>query len=223
MPRNVRVDVGNEIYHVINRANGRYRIFNTKEDYLVFERLLTETKELIDMRILAYTVMPNHWHMVLWPKRDGDLGRFMHRLTNAHTRKVHALTNTNGTGHLYQGRYKSFLIDADNYFLAVIRYVERNSVRAKLLRRCEDWQWGSAHRRLRGTKEEKKLLDLSPTPLPRGYRDWINRPDSTEDIGFIRTSIVKGAPYGRGDWVDKMVVKHNLESTLRSPGRSKKQ
>ena len=125
MPRNARVDVGGEIYHVINRANGRHQIFNTDKDYKLFEQLLFETKELIDMRILAYELMPNHWHLALYPKNDRDLGVFMHRLSNAHTRKVHALTKTNGSGHLYQGRYKSFLVDTGSYLLTLIKYIER--------------------------------------------------------------------------------------------------
>ena len=122
MPRNARVDVGGEIYHIINRANGRLQIFDSDEDYHLFEQLVFETKELFDMRILAYELMPNHWHLILHPKNDGDLGAFMHRLSNAHTRKVHARTNTNGSGHLYQGRYKSFLVDSENYLLSVIKY-----------------------------------------------------------------------------------------------------
>lgn len=223
MPRTARVNVGNEVYHVINRSNGRYRIFNTKQEYQIFERLLFETKELLDMRILAYIVMPNHWHLVLYPKNDVDLGVFMHRLTNAHTRKVHALTKTNGAGHLYQGRYKSFLVDTDNYLLTLIKYVERNAVRAKLAYLCELWQWGSAWRRINGTKEEKKLIDPSPTHLPHGYTKWVNTPDNPDDLGLIRTSVVKGIPYGREKWVSRMVSTYHLESTLRSPGRPKKQ
>ena len=221
MPRTTRVDVGGEVYHVLNRANGRYQIFNTKEDYRIFERLLLEAKELIDMRILAYTVMPNHWHMVLYPKNDGDLGLFMHRLTNTHTRKVHALTNSNGTGHLYQGRYKSFLVDTDNYVLSVIKYVESNPLRAKLVRQCEDWQWGSAWRRINGTKQEKKLLDTPPIPLPDDYVNWVNTPDPSV-LETIRTSVAKGVPYGRERWVDMMALKYHLESTMRPPGRPKK-
>lgn len=87
MPRLARVDVSDEIYHVINRANGRMQIFETDDDYLLFEELLREAKALTDMRILAYVIMPNHWHLVLRPKNDGDLEKatFMHRLTNAHT------------------------------------------------------------------------------------------------------------------------------------------
>ncbi len=222
MPRNSRVDVGNEIYHIINRANGRHQIFNTKADYQIFERLLFETKELIDMRILAYIVMPNHWHLVLYPRKDGDLGTFMHRLTNAHTRKVHAITNTNGSGHLYQGRYKSFLVDSDRYILAVIKYVERNAVRAKLVRQCERWKWGSSYRRVYGTTEEKKLLSPSPTPFPHGYVEWVNTPDNRQDIESIRNSTLKGVPYGKEKWVERMVATYHLESTLHLPGRPKK-
>ncbi len=222
MPRNTRVDIGDKVYHVINRANGRYKIFNTEKDYRIIETLLLETKELVDMRILAYVIMPNHWHLVLYPKQDGDLGTFMHRLSNSHTRKVHALTNTNGTGHLYQGRYKSFLVETDSYLLSLIKYVERNPVRAKITDKCESWQWGSAWRRINGTKEERKLLDPSLTPFPGNYIKWVNTPDNPEDLEFIRASVTKGIPYGGEKWVNQMVTAYHLESTLRFPGRPKK-
>jgi len=222
MPRNARVDVGGEIYHVINRANGRFHIFNNDKDYQLFEQLLLDTKELFDMRILAYELMPNHWHLVLHPRNDGDLGKFMHRLSNAHTRKIHALTNTNGSGHLYQGRYKSFLIDSENYLLAVIRYIERNAARAKLVSNCEDWQWGSAWRRIHGTAQQKKLLGKIHTELPDDYLNWINTIDKIDDLKMIRASVNKSVPFGRDKWVDMMVSKYHLESTLKSPGRPKK-
>ncbi len=222
MPRNARVDIGGEIYHVINRANGRMQIFHSKEDYVLFEQLLLETKELVDMRILAYIIMPNHWHLLLQPRTDGDLGTFMHRLSNAHTRKVHAKTKTNGSGHLYQGRYKSFLVDIDTYLLTLIKYIERNPVRAKLVMQCETWQWGSAWRRVHGESKQKQLIDTLPTPLPHGYKRWINTPDTATELDRIHTSIQKGVPYGRESWVEKMVTKHHLESTLQQPGRPKK-
>ena len=222
MPRNARVAVGNEIYHVINRANGRLQIFDENTDFELFEQLLLETKELFGMRILAYVLMTNHWHLVLHPRNDGDLGAFMHRLSNAHTRKVHARTNTNGSGHLYQGRYKSFLVEKDNYLLALIKYVERNPVRAKLVHDCKDWQWGSASRRIHGTHEQKKLLGKIPLELPSDYLNWINTVDKVEDLKIIRASVNKSIPYGREKWVDKMVLKYHLESTLKSPGRPKK-
>ena len=222
MPRNARVDVGGEVYHVINRANGRLQIFDTDEDYQLFEHLLLETKELLDMRILAYELMPNHWHLILYPKNDGDLGAFMHRLSNAHTRKVHARTNTNGSGHLYQGRYKSFLVGSENYVLAVIKYTERNAVRAKLVRLCEEWQWGSAWRRIYGTVQQKKLLDQIPVQLPDDYAKWINTAEKLDDLDMIRISTNKSVPYGKGQWVEEMVSKYHLESTLKFPGRPRK-
>lgn len=222
MPRNSRTDVGGEVYHVINRANGRMKIFNNDDDYLLFEKLLEETKELIGMRILAYVLMPNHWHLVLYPHKDGDMGLFMHRLSNAHTRKVHAITQTNGAGHLYQGRYKSFLVDSDSYFLALVKYVERNPVRSKLVERCEDWQWGSSRRRISGTKEEKKLIDAPITPLPHGYKQWINTNENEEALAVIRTSVNKGVPFGGEKWTEQMVIKFHLESTQKNPGRPKR-
>jgi len=221
MPRNARTDVGGEIYHVINRANGRMGIFNEPDDYELFESLLLETKELIGMRILAYAIMPNHWHLILHPHKDGDLGMFMHRLSNAHTRKVHAKTKTNGTGHLYQGRYKSFIVDTDSYFLTLLKYVERNPVRAKLAKQCEDWQWGSAWVRINGSKEEKKLIDPPVMEIPHGYKKWVNTPDKDDDLVEIRTSVNKGKPFGKGKWVDEMVTKYHLESTQKNPGRPK--
>jgi putative transposase len=222
MPRLARVDVGGEIYHVINRANGRMQIFDSPHDCQLFEKILYDTKELTGMRILAYVVMPNHWHLVLHPHNDGDLGLFMQRLANVHTRQVHAHTHTIGSGHLYQGRYKSFIVDTDAYLLTLIKYVERNPVRAKLTGRCEDWKWGSAWRRITGTKEQQKILDTPPTLFPRSYTKWINTPDEDEDVLTIRQSVNKGVPYGRERWVDAMVSKHNLHTTLRAPGRPKK-
>ncbi len=221
MPRVARVDVGEEVYHVVNRANGRFQFLAGDEEYRLFEQLLLETKEVTDMRILAYELMPNHWHLVLYPRNDGDLSLFMQKLSNAHTRKVHALTGTNGTGHLYQGRYKSFLVDSDNYLLAVIKYVERNAVRAKLARRPEEWRWGSAWRRIHGTAEQKRLLDESPVGFPDDYMKWINAEGKESDLQIIRNSVNKSVPYGRDTWVDAMVSKHHLESTCRSPGRPK--
>ena len=222
MPRLARVDVGNHVYHVINRANGRLKIFETKDDYQLFEKLLSDAKDEVGMRILAYTTMPNHWHLVLYPRNDGDLGTFMHRLTNAHTRTVHVQTGTIGHGHLYQGRYKSFLIENDVHLLTVIKYVERNPVRAKLVRQCESWQWGSAWRRINGTPQQKKLLGASPVPFPHNYRIWINTSDKEEDLSVLRMSVNKGVPYGKERWLDSMVDKYGLQSTLRSAGRPKK-
>jgi putative transposase len=219
MPRTARVDVGEQVYHVINRANGRLQIFNSPDDYLLFEHLLAETVKLTGMRLLSYTLMPNHWHLLLWPRNDGDLREFMHQLSNSHTRQVHAETGTNGSGHLYQGRYKSFLVDSDSYMLTVMKYIERNPARAGLVRRAEEWQWGSAWRRVRGTAGQKSLLTAGPTDLPADYLSWLNEVEEDANLTAIRESVNKSRPYGRETWVEKMIRDYKLESTLRAPGR----
>ncbi len=222
MPRTDRIDLADHLFHVINRANGRMQIFNKKQDYQLFEELLAEAKELTDMRILAYTIMPNHWHLVLLPRKDGDLAIFMHWLSTTHTRRVHVATKTVGAGHLYQGRYKSFLVEDDNYLRTLIKYVERNPVRAKLTRQCQAWQWGSAWRRISGTPKQKKLVDPSPTPLPHGYLRWVNTLDKEDDLLEIRNAVNRGVPYGGERWVEQMITQHHLESTVRSQGRPRK-
>lgn len=214
--------MGDQIYHCINRANGRLKIFNTDKDYQLFEGLLREAQLLTGMRICGYIFMPNHWHLILSPRHDGDLALFMHHLCNTHTRRVHTATNTVGSGHLYQGRYKSFLVQSDKYLLALIKYVERNPVRAKLAKKCEDWRWGSAWLRTHGTAKQKQLITPPPTPLPRNYRTWINIEDNPEELTRIRTSVNKGVPYGKEIWVEMMVSKYHLETTQRGVGRPKK-
>lgn len=222
MPRISRVAVGNTLYHVINRSNGKVRIFNTSADYKHFESLLQEGKELLDMRILAYCIMPNHWHLILYPKNDGDMGEFMRWVTTTHVRQRRAQTKTIGDGHLYQGTYKSFPVSTDNYVQELIRYVEQNPLRAKLVRQAEDWEWSSLWRREKGSGRDKKLLSELPIDLPRNYLSIVNSIPSEKELAPIRMSVNKGVPFGSPKWVEKIVKKFDLESTLRQPGRPKK-
>src|SRR3989344_4392032 len=172
MPRIQRTDIGGQIYHVLNRANARAQIFDEPADYALFESILEEGVEHFNMRILSYCLMPNHWHLVLYPRKDGDLAAFMGWVTNTHTRRWHTRTGTIGQGHLYQGRYKSFLCETDAHFLTLVRYVERNATKANLVRRAQDWMWSSVWRREKGNKQQKKLLSEWPVPQPRNYLVW---------------------------------------------------
>jgi len=223
MARAPRIDVGGEVYHVINRGNARRQIFYTPADYQHFETLLTDAAEQFSMRILAYVLMPNHWHLVLYPHKEGDLSKFMQWLTLTHTQQYHAKRKTIGNGHIYQGRYKSFLVQKDSYLLRLIRYVERNPLRAGLVKQAEDWQWGSAWRRYNGRPVEKKLLTKFPD-MPHGYRQWLNAHDEGDkaELTSIRTSVNKGRPFGTEGWVEKVVKQFSLGSTMRGPGRSRK-
>lgn len=222
MPRATRTDVGNYCYHIINRANARLPIFFKEKDYILFEKVLEEAKEKYDMRILAYCLMPNHFHLVLYPKNDGDLGKFMQWLTLTHTQRWHQQKNTKGTGHLYQGRYKSFLIQKDNHLLSVMRYVERNAFRAKLVKKAENWPFSSLWRRIYGNNQKKKLLSKWPISEPDNYLAFVNLPQLNEEEENIRQSVVKGKPYGNDSWSMDIIKKYSLESTIRLPWRPKK-
>src|SRR5713226_8406175 len=143
MPRRARVAPGGLVYLVLNRAVARLPLFQKDGDFEAFERVLCEAQEGHPSRLLSYCIMPNHWHLVLWPRRDGELTAFLRWLTHTHTMRWHAHYHTSGTGHLYQGRFKSFPIERDEHFYRVVRYVERNALRANLVAKAEEWQWSS--------------------------------------------------------------------------------
>ena len=221
MPRNTRVDVADEIFHVINRANARVQIFYNDKDYKLFEQVLEEAKERIDLKIYSYCIMPNHWHLIVSPKSDGDLSKFMGWLTMTHTQRWHAMHKTIGSGHLYQGRYKSFIVQSDKYFLQLCRYVERNPIRAKLVKDIHNWKWSSLWRREKGSLSQRKLLNSWPVTLPKDYISWINESEQKEVLEELRYSVNKSKPYGNINWVNGMIDRFKLKSTLHKPGRPK--
>ena len=167
--------------------------------------------------------MPNHWHFLVWPPAGEDrlVSEFFRWLTVTHTQRWHAHQHTSGTGHLYQGRFKSFPIEQDEHYLTVARYVERNPLRANLVARAEDWRFGGLARRARGGISGK-LLSRWPVPLPRLWQDHVNKPQTEAEEASIRRSIQRGTPFGSAEWVDRKVLEMGLESTIRSPGRPRK-
>lgn len=217
-----RVDVADLVYHVWNRGNARGQLFIMPADYVAFEHILAEAKLLFGMRILAYCVMPNHWHMVLQPVNDGDNAKFMHWLTVTHVRRWHEVRGSVGEGHIYQGTYKSHLCQDDIHLLRLIRYVERNALRANLVPRAEEWQWSSGWRRKYGTEQQRAFLAPWPVEVPGDYETLLNEPQSEEELMAIRRALTRGSPLGHGAWFDTMVETHGLASTTRPRGRPKK-
>ena len=221
MGRPLRVDVGGFVYHVLNRASARAPMFEGAVDYQQFEQVLQEAQTRSGMRILAYCLMPNHWHLVLWPQADGTLSRFMAWVALTHTQRWHARRGSAGSGHLYQGRYKAFLVAADDHLLAVCRYVERNPLRARLVRRAEAWRWGSLWRRERGHGLE--LLSAWPVGRPDGWREFVNRGETPAELEALRVAAQRGRPFGAGPWLVQRVQRFDLGSTLRPRGRPKRE
>lgn len=222
MGRALRIDMSNEIYHVLNRANARMAIFEKDNDYQAFETTLEEAKNHYPIQIFSYQIMPNHWHFCLSPKNDGDMTKFIQWLTLTHTQRWHARHHSIGAGHLYQGRYKSFLVQKDNYFLQLCRYIENNALRAKLVQRAEDWRWSSLWRREHGTDKEKELLSPWPIAIPGDYLEQVNISLTEKELEYVRASILKSRPYGDDNWINRTVKKFGLEITLGQRGRPKK-
>jgi putative transposase len=104
MPRTARADAANLCYHVLNPGNAWAQVFHKDGDYRAFVRLIAEASLRLPMRVLAYALLPNHFHLALWHHADGDLGRWMHWLTTAHVRRYHAHYHT--SGHVWQGRFQ---------------------------------------------------------------------------------------------------------------------
>jgi len=191
---------------------------------MAFERVLAETAKTTSVRILAYCIMPNHWHMVLWPIGDGELGKFVQRLTTTHVRRWHLNRHSVGTGHLYQGTYKSFPVQDDNHFVAVCRYVEQNPLRARLVNRAEDWPWSSLGLRTTRISQTTGLM-LSEWPVPRPA-DWlfmVNETPSRQELETLRLSAQRGRPFGNKSWQTWIAERLGLESTLHSRGRPRKE
>ena len=224
MPRRARSIVGGYAYHVLNRANGRLRLFKKPADFAAFEHVIEEAFARVPLRILGYTLMGNHWHFVVWPRQrqDEQVTEFFRWLTLTHSQRWHAHHGTSGMGHVYQGRFKSFPIAADDHLSAVLRYIERNPLRAGLVERAEDWRWGSLYRRLRGTPEERALLAESPVPLGRKWCEHVNQPQTEAEELAIQRCIVRGQPFGGDTWQAKVARQLNLEHTFRARGRPRK-
>jgi len=220
MPRRWRCATGGFVYHVLNRAVGRARIFEKTGDYQAFEKVLRQADAFVAMRLLAYCVMPNHWHLVLWPRRDGDLSEYLRWLTVTHAQRWHAHHHTAGTGPLYQGRFKSFPIQADEHLLTVCRYLERNPLRAGLVRRAEHWRWSSLWHRVKGSGET--LLAAGPVPLPARWLEEVNGVETEAELEALRRSVVRGMPYGEAGWQERTAKRLGLEATLRARGRPRK-
>ncbi|ULA64754.1 MAG: Y1Tnp domain-containing protein [Nitrospira sp.] len=221
MPRRPRLAAGDLAYHVLNRRVGRLSLFEKPADYAAFETILAEAQGQTQIRIAAYCLMPNHWHLLLWPRQDGELSEVLRWITVTHTQRWHAHHHTAGTGPVYQGRFKSFPVQTDAHFLTVARYVERNALRAHLVTRAEDWRWSSLWRRDQQDHQLTNWLSDWPVDRPRDWVARVNRPQTASELDALRVSVQRGRPFGDGDWVQRMVTRFEMESTIRPRGRPK--
>jgi putative transposase len=216
MPRTARASQGGFCYHVLNRGNARRTVFHKAGDFVAFLKLLRQAGERTPMRLLAYCLMPNHFHLTLWPYADGDLSTYMAWLLTAHVRRYHQ--HYHSSGHVWQGRFRAFPIQEDDHLLTVLRYVERNPVRANLVERAQLWLWSSAA----PPHPEGPALDGGPVVRPANWLDHVNEPQTEAEVERLRESLRRGRPFGDLLWMQHTAVRLGLQASLRPRGRPKK-
>ncbi len=221
MPRTARAAVGDQCYHVLNRSNDGQPVFRSDADYHDFIELLDTACARQPMRVIGYCIMPDHFHLLLCPYRDGDLGRWMRWLFTAQVRRHHARHGSGG--HVWHGRFKAFPIQHDQHLVTVLRYVEANPRRAGLVERAEQWPWSSLARR---RTQPPRWLVAGPTAPwlapPRAWIGLVNEPLPPAVHDRVRRCVVRGTPYGSDAWIAAAAARLGLESTLRPRGRPRK-
>ncbi len=225
MPRTARASVGGLCYHVFNRGNAGADVFRDARDYTEFVQLLQQAADTRKVRLLAYCLLPDHFHLILWPRKDGDLSQWMQWILTSHVRRYHRRYQT--SGHIWQGRFRAFPIQPDEHLLIMLRFVEQNPLRLRELRirKPERWLWSSVGKSS-GSKDAAGLIRprIEPGPVSRG-RNWlksVQRPITDVELALARHSVVRGTPFGDPKWQQRIVARLGLESTMRPRGRPRK-
>ncbi len=201
----------------MNRGNARNEVFHKDGDYGAFLKLLNQANDRVSMRLLGFCLMPNHFHLVLWPREDGDLSKYMQWLMTSHVRRYHR--HYDSSGHVWQGGFKAFPIQSDEHLLTVLRYVERNPVRAKSLpvRKAENWRWSSAG--VPPKEFEQVKLNAGPVKRRNDWLEWVNQTLNSLELEAMRQCVERGKPFGGPRWKKKIVKQLGLEFTLPPIGR----
>jgi putative transposase len=218
MPRNPRNFQDGLIYHVLNRENSKKVVFHNTCDYRGFLKLIEDSKKNFAIDLFAYCLMPNHFHFVLRPRIAEHLSKWMHWLMTNHVQRYRVYYQS--IGHVWQNRYKHFIIQQDDHFLTVLRYAERNPMRANLVPSAKDWPWSSFKERMKNAPNS--IIDIPPIDLPDDWGEFVDQPLTDKELESIRYSVNRQAPFGNARWQKRMCRELGLEHTLRPRGRPKK-
>ncbi|HEV3261560.1 MAG TPA: transposase [Gemmataceae bacterium] len=203
MPRTARSTPGGFCSHALNRGNGRADVFHAKADYDRFVRLLAEAVGGFPVRLLAFCLMPNHFHLAVWPPGDRDLSACMHWLLTTHASRYQKQHRS--TSHVWQGRFKAFPIHEDARLLTVLRYIERTPLRAGLVSRPEDWRCSSLRWHL--YPPQLAFLHAGPVPRPPDEAAWVNAPHRDAELSALRRCAQRGTPFGADAWVGRTAAR----------------
>lgn len=214
--------------HIIQRGHNKQVVFAGPEDFERYVADMRELKEAFGIRIHAYCLMTNHVHLLLAPRDSpAAMGKFMKALAGRATRYRNRLEGRSGT--LWEGRYKSSLVQSDAYLLACCRYIELNPVRARMVAAPQHYRWSSTRERL--GKESRGLLDWHPTYQSLGRSEPERRESYVRFLGMavpqgewqlIRDAVQRGQLTGIGKFVDEIEQIAGARIELRARGRPRK-
>jgi len=218
MPRQARDVAVGYIYHVLNRGNRKQTVFHKEKDYSVFLELIKIAKEKFPIKIFAYCLMPNHYHFALMPLQVDHLSKWIHWLTTVHARRYHYHYQT--SGHIWQGRFKNIIVQDDHHLDTVLKYIERNPIRAGLVKSAWNWPW-SSYRECQGEKLND-LLDEQPVKLQMGWKEFVTSPIETTELDNLRKCIKQQFPYGDEKWKHEVSQQLGIQCFMKPRGRPKK-
>lgn len=202
MPRIARIVVPGVAHHLTQRGNRREQVFHDEGDYRRMLELLGQYAPLHGLAVMAYCMMPNHLHLVAVPQRQDSLGATLKPVFLRYAQ--HANWRQKQSGRLWQGRFFSCPLD-EAHTRAAVRYVERNPVRARLVRRPERYPWSSAAAHC-GLKVDPLLAAL-PTDwlvLPRDWSAWLAEEPQDREIQTLRGSTRTGRPAGSDAFIGRL-------------------
>jgi len=205
-------------HHVTQRGNRRQQTFFGDDDYLEYRRLMAQWCADHRVGIWAYCLMPNHVHLVAVPRSADGLRRAIGEAHRRYTRRVNF--REGWRGHLWQGRFASFVMDRP-HLLRAVRYIERNPVRAGLVERAEDWPWSSAAAHLAGADDGL----VSVRPMLRLVGDWrryLSGPEDEELGRTLRRHEATGRPLGDDGFLARLEARVGRILRPRPPGRKPK-
>ncbi len=214
MARIARVVVEGMPHHVVQRGNRRQKVFFKEEDKFSYLRILKEQSERFGVKYWSYCLMDNHVHLIAVPEKRESLWQAIGETHRRYTRMINF--REGWRGYLWQGRFSSFVLQ-EGHLYAAVRYVERNPVRAKLVKRAEDYEWSSAQAHV--FKKEDGIIDRSF--LDEQIDDWsvfLKERDEEKDLKLFRRHGATGRPLGNGEFIQRLAKKLNIELVKKRPG-----
>jgi len=207
-------------HHVVQRGNNRENVFIDDEDRKKYIKLLKKYSGERESRILAYCLMSNHVHLLIKPKENDSLYKMMQGVTLCYTQYTNRKYSR--TGRLWESRYHSCIVDKDSYLWAVARYIETNPVRARMVKKAEDYAYSSALAHIMGNPDDLLNEELIAETQRKDYREFIRETSAEKDRDLIRYHTRTGKPLGDETFMKRMERKTGRDLALRPRGRPRK-